>query len=283
MPTLRRGFLRGLTGRRGVVAIVMYHAISELADAYSVHPKVFRQQIKTLADDYSFMRLADLAGPWAESSEKLRVIITFDDAYTDLIDHVLPILEAFSVPATVFVPTGLIGKRNEWDLGDDAAVARTILTAEQIKALAATGLIEFGAHTIDHCSMSSLSRQRMREEALGSKLALESLLGTPVFSFAYPYGQLDDFGFETTDVLRESGYRLAVTTHWGTVGRAANLLTLPRVWFRNGDSASDVRAKVEGFDNWITTKERLGYLSREAGRGMGLLAPVGRVKNRGKN
>lgn len=85
------------------------------------------------------------------------------------------------------------------------------LTWDEIRALAAQG-VEFGAHTRTHPILSRLpDRDRMREEIAGSKARLEQELGSPVLHFCYPNGMPDDFNDDVVAVVRESGFKTAVT------------------------------------------------------------------------
>src|SRR5215813_11051077 len=43
------------------------------------------------------------------------VLVTFDDAYADLVEHVFPVLKHHGFKATVFVVTGHIGGESSWD------------------------------------------------------------------------------------------------------------------------------------------------------------------------
>jgi peptidoglycan/xylan/chitin deacetylase (PgdA/CDA1 family) len=46
---------------------------------------------------------------------RCRIAVTFDDGYADNLIAGKPLLERFETPATVFVATGLLGKRAWWD------------------------------------------------------------------------------------------------------------------------------------------------------------------------
>lgn len=89
------------------------------------------------------------------------------------------------------------------------------LTWDEIRALAKEGL-EFGAHTRTHPILSRLpNRERVREEIAGSKARLEQELGMPVLHFCYPNGRPDDYNGDVVDVVRECGFRTAVTSTRG--------------------------------------------------------------------
>ncbi len=65
------------------------------------------------------------------------------------------------------------------------------MTAEQIRYWDGEG-IEFGAHSRTHAHLSKLSAAELSAEVVGSKDDLSALLGHPVVSFAYPYGDYND-------------------------------------------------------------------------------------------
>ncbi len=121
---------------------------------------------------------------------KKPIMITFDDAYSDIAEYALPILRRYGFEAAVFVVTGRLGGTNTWDEAQGCGTLR-LMTAEQIRYWAGQG-IEFGAHSRTHPDLTKLSRPELEAEIDGSKNDLATLLGQPVVSFAYPYGQYDD-------------------------------------------------------------------------------------------
>jgi peptidoglycan/xylan/chitin deacetylase (PgdA/CDA1 family) len=62
---------------------------------------------------------------------------------------------------------------------------RSLFPAEVI-TLQAGGIIEVGAHTVNHPLLSQLPQTLQQQEIAASKLELEKLLGREVKSFAYP-------------------------------------------------------------------------------------------------
>ena len=114
------------------------------------------------------------------------VLITFDDGYEDLGEHALPVLRRYGFGGVVYVATKLLGETNEWDEDRGWGTMR-LMTADQIRFWATEG-IEFGAHSRTHADLTSLGSEELTEEVAGSARDLESLLGTRIVSFAYPYG-----------------------------------------------------------------------------------------------
>jgi peptidoglycan/xylan/chitin deacetylase (PgdA/CDA1 family) len=253
------------------VTIIMYHSVSAAVDPYTLSPSTFRRQIECIADAYRIVRLSDVRDG-STTPGKSTVVITFDDAFGDFCEAALPVLEEFSVPCTLFVPTGCIGGWNAWDDGLPGIARKRIMTVRDLRAVCATGLIDLGSHTVDHPRMSRLSRREMHTQALMSKRFLEDTFGVPIDMFSYPYGQRDDFSPLTSQVLAEVGYDVAVTTCWGTRNSAGNLLTLPRVSFAEQDTVPVIRRKIDGYYNWIGIKETLGYAWRSR---FGTLRPGG--------
>lgn len=89
----------------------MYHrvlppgaAIDGLNKGIGVSQDLFEQHIRCIAEKYRFLRLDDLPGHM-RNKEPMGVVITFDDGYRDTLELALPVLEKYSVPATVFVST----------------------------------------------------------------------------------------------------------------------------------------------------------------------------------
>ena len=77
------------------------------------------------------------------------------------------------------------------------------------------GGIRFGSHTVTHPIISRVDGDRARREIAESKSTIEERLGVSVTGFAYPNGGPADFLPETKTLLRESGYRYAVTMSLG--------------------------------------------------------------------
>jgi peptidoglycan/xylan/chitin deacetylase (PgdA/CDA1 family) len=113
-----------------------------------------------------------------------------------------------------------------------AAAARpAMLTPAMIKAMQASGLVEFGAHTINHVRLGAQPEQVAAKEIAASRTAVEALLGHPVLHFAYPYGNASSYGARERALVARSGFRTAVTTRKALLTRADLRMPfeLPRV------------------------------------------------------
>ena len=190
------------------VPILMYHYIrpdpgsdDPVGQGLSVSPELFAEHLAFLADGgYTPITMSDLADIW-DGREQLPpnpIVLTFDDGYRDFYTNAWPLLQQYGFPATVYLITSVIDQPD-------------YLTREMILEMDASGLVDFGSHTIYHPSLPALADADAEEEIVDSKIALEELLGHPVRSFCYPTGAYSDRDVALVDA---AGYALGVTTEW---------------------------------------------------------------------
>lgn len=105
-------------GRPGPL-ILGYHRIAECGwdlQRLCVGPQHFAEQLEELMRVGRPIGLAQFMRKFTSADDLSRnFVITFDDGYKDTYDTAAPILERFGVPATVFIPTGMIGRPFWWD------------------------------------------------------------------------------------------------------------------------------------------------------------------------
>jgi peptidoglycan/xylan/chitin deacetylase (PgdA/CDA1 family) len=162
------------------------------------------------------------------------VMITFDDAYEDLVEHALPVLERKNFPATVFVPTALIGKSIQCNPRNPGATL-PIMTEAQIREWATRG-ISFGAHSRTHVDLTTVPMATARAEIRGSQSDLSEIIGTRVCSFAYPFGKSND---EIEELVDEC-FDIAFTIEEGMNDPATFLAAMKRTMVQHGDTIVDL-------------------------------------------
>lgn len=91
------------------------------------------------------------------------------------------------------------------------------LTWESVGEMHASGLVEFGAHTVSHPNLRMLSEDAARKEIEDSRREIRRRLGAPVEHFAYPYGDRNAAGEREFALCKELGFKTAVTTRHGLV------------------------------------------------------------------
>ena len=104
-----------------------------------------------------------------------------------------------------------------------------MMSSTQLRNLASYSKAEIGGHTVTHPILSLLSESDARREICECKEQLEAAIGRRLRCFAYPNGILGhDFDREHSDLVREAGFDLAVSTNPGGVHRSSNKFLLPR-------------------------------------------------------
>ncbi len=155
------------------------------------------------------------------------VCFTFDDAYLSTMRNAPELLERYGARGTFYAVAGLLGQSSVWD----GQAASRLAAAEDLSQAQARGH-EIGNHSMHHPRMSGLEPSEQRREVLDAHERLLDL-GLDIESFCYPYGSYDD---ATLEVMREAGYRAAVTLKKGPVTGNDDLLELPRIVIGYGDA-----------------------------------------------
>jgi peptidoglycan/xylan/chitin deacetylase (PgdA/CDA1 family) len=121
----------------------------------------------------------------------------------------------------------LLDQMLQW-VGTQSLIRSThsLLRPEEISLLAQGDMIEVGAHSATHVSLPSHSLSYQRDEINGSKRYLEELLGNPLTSFSYPYG---DYTPETMALVKDAGFSCACSSHAGGVLLNSDHFQLPRL------------------------------------------------------
>jgi peptidoglycan/xylan/chitin deacetylase (PgdA/CDA1 family) len=127
------------------------------------------------------------------------------------------------------------------DCADDRA-----MKSFELNELTREGLVDIGAHTVNHPTLSALSVDAQYAEIAGSRQRLEAIIGRPVLAFAYPYGMVQDFSDETVKIVETAGFEAACTVTPGVVSSACNPFRLPRYWVGNWD-AETFRRNLDWF------------------------------------
>ena len=134
------------------LSILTYHSLDSSGSVVSTEPGTFADQMSYLAD-HGFRGITlkraldhrDEFGQWPSQS----VVITFDDGFANFYDDAYPILERYRFSATVFIVTGHMGGRNNWETPPQGLGTLPILSWQQAEELSNFG-IELGSHTRTH-------------------------------------------------------------------------------------------------------------------------------------
>jgi peptidoglycan/xylan/chitin deacetylase (PgdA/CDA1 family) len=162
--------LRGLRARRSL--LLAYHGVALSDPGQDPHnlrvpPSRFRAHIELLLRaGFEMVTVAGLAERAAGGRPPPGLAaLSFDDGMDDNHSVLLPILEEYRIPATVYVTTGLIGQSNPWLAPESGA---RMMTEHELRDLAAAG-IELGAHTVTHPDLSLLGYDECLREPAGAR------------------------------------------------------------------------------------------------------------------
>jgi len=227
--------------------ILAYHAIADLGDdprlgEYGVPPRLFEEQLDALiGSGWRFVGLdavlAALAGE--EELPRRALLLTFDDAYADLLEVACPIMAERGLPGIVFVVAGKLGGTNEWD-NRHRATTLDLLDADGLRAVEADG-IEVGSHTVSHRPLTEVPEAELGEEIAGAAALLEQAGLPRPRTFSYPYGEWSP---EIAAVARDAGYAASFTIEPGIVRGGADPHTLPRIEVHASDTPRRLRRKL---------------------------------------
>ena len=208
------------------VPILMYHQIrptrssfSLLDRRFSVTPESLDAQLKALlAAGYETITPQDLTAALTEQDgpshlPKKPVLLTFDDGYRNQYQYAFPILKRLGAKATFFI----ISQGYRW---------RGYMTNDMIKEVDKSGLITIASHTQHHAMLPHYGTAAREREIGDSKKELETLLGHPVTSFAYPYG---GWNVEISREVERAGYQLGFGVRLGSLHTPSSKFQLRRM------------------------------------------------------
>jgi len=232
------------------VAVLGWHRIDTAGGSLAVEPARFERQLAILdarRDAVPVVSIDQAAVALAEPAGYARaVVLTFDDAWADNHANALGPLTGRGLPATLYVPSRLLGRPG-------------YMSRSQMLEMAAAG-ITIGAHTRTHADLRACGPDELRSEVSGSKDDLEELTGRPVTSFAYPAGLLNE---QVVRAVGAAGFTSAVTTRHAWWRPATDPLRIPRGFAEDFSEATFAAAAKGG----LNILGPLGAIRQHAGGG----------------
>ncbi|WP_378953531.1 polysaccharide deacetylase family protein [Pelosinus sp. sgz500959] len=215
------------------IPILLYHRVGSEPDDLTISVKHFEQDMELLSyGGYNALSLEQVKQHLQGNSSSLPskpIVITFDDGYLDNYINAFPILQKYSMVASFYIITGMVGNNDR-------------LTIPQIREMQAVGM-DFGSHTITHRSLGELVPKDVATELNQSKSDLEQIIGKSVDFISYPCGS---YKSETLQIAREAGYLGGFSVQSG-FAEFSNPLTIRRIpIFHHDRSIAYVMAK-KGF------------------------------------
>jgi len=240
----------------------MYHRVADTGifdlslDDWSITPIRLGNQFRWLSENADCVPLADVLQRCGSGNRTKPVVaLTFDDGFACFRQEVLPLLERYRIPATLFVVTRYVGSVDPYPFdrwgqknrSRTPSIAWRPITWAEIDECLNSSLVSVGSHSHNHFNALDSSDEQLAEEAGISRELLMSHLGQNHASlYAYPYGssRLGQVRTAYIEAVRNAGYRLAVTTDLGLARPATPPLQIPRVEVHAYDSPRILKAKV---------------------------------------
>jgi peptidoglycan/xylan/chitin deacetylase (PgdA/CDA1 family) len=198
--------------------VLMYHRVGTATNdwerKYCVAPRQFAAQMRLLrAKGYRACGIEDFVA-WLGGQGPLpqgAFVLTFDDGFLGVYEHARPVLAELGWPATVFLVSQLLGKRDVWTETENPGQTQPLLARHHIEQMAREGF-SFHSHTRRHADLPTLDDGGLVDELAGARADLQDLLGHSVPYIAYPYGRYDD---RVRNATIAAGYTAAFTVQPG--------------------------------------------------------------------
>jgi len=191
-----------LAGRKppGRCVVLYYHAVSVR------HKSRFERQMNDLlrfAEPTTAARVSPL------KPGKRYAVVTFDDAYRNILTNALPYLKTRQIPTTVFAVSNILGASlPSCDKSTTTIEEGRIMQREALQDLIRDG-VTIGSHSLSHPHLTKIRLEDAAHELSESRRVLEEMLKRPVELFCFPYGACSE---ELFRLCREAGYIRVFTT-----------------------------------------------------------------------
>ncbi len=187
-------------------------------------------------------------------------VITFDDGYANFLHQVLPVLQRYRLPATLFLATAHLDSQepfpfDDWTSARHADVPRESwepLSTKQCHLLLESGLVELGAHTHTHQDFRGRP-EAFRADLIQCVAELRNRFNIESPTFAFPFGS-PKLGFASEGLVANT-YPAGVTCALTTESKVVLPTDDPFHWGRftaaNGDTPATLAARLNGWNNLL--------------------------------
>ena len=210
------------------VPILLFHhiAVSPIGSRYYVPPDKFDSELKLLHDwGYTTITTTMLIQAIVKGASlpPRPILLTFDDGNEDNYINAFPIMQKYGFTGVLYIVVQYTDTPN-------------YLTTDQIREMAAAGW-EVGSHSETHRDLLG-DPEALRYEIVQSRKDLQSMLGLPILTFAYPFGSEDS---AADDYVHFAGYIAAMgASGYSWDQGKGNLFVLQRCEIKGSDDAKSI-------------------------------------------
>lgn len=219
--------------KKNTISVLMYHFfydknnIEDKIDHNYIEKKLFYKQMKYLADHHYNTITPDELEKYLDGKEKIpdkTIMITIDDGAISMYKYAFPILKRFNLKASCALITSTITPDNDmaWHF-----------TQKMCDEMLKSDLITFYSHShnMHYQSEDNIAIFLTQDEKKSKQDLLTSLnFVNNKTLFCYPYGH---YNLKTEKILKDVGFRMAVTTEIGKVDENTNKFRIPRIRIGN--------------------------------------------------
>jgi len=224
------------------MTILCYHSVQpDWTSPLAVDPALFAKHCSWLARRRRVVPLEEAVDRLDADCRLPRgvVSLSFDDGFSAVYHHALPLLERYRLPATVFLVAATLtsaGQPVDW-VETPGSEPLTTLTRDQVLEMQDSG-VSFQSHSWAHRDLSQLTFAECVTDLSESRDFLSEMLGRPVLLLAYPRGR---HSAQVREAALRAGYRHA----FGLPEQAEDpsLFSIPRVGVYHGNSTTTLRVK----------------------------------------
>jgi peptidoglycan/xylan/chitin deacetylase (PgdA/CDA1 family) len=179
--------------------------------------EAFEKKMHWLIERFRLVSLNDIEQRSRLDFHRLNLALTFDDAFKEHATFVAPLLEKMRIPATFFIPSGVIGLQGDAakkfsSNGLRRSKSFEFMDEKELKNISQSSLFEIGSHTTDHADLGIISdEEKLRYEIVHDKTTLERMTGKPVQRLAFPFGGYSNVSPEALNVIQLGGFRSSFT------------------------------------------------------------------------
>lgn len=216
-----------------------------------------------------------------KTKEKV-IYLSFDDGWKSNLD-LIPIIEKYNVPITIFVSVNPISEGNYWweyalkqcnysqmneikklpyldfcnkitELKATIKLDRSSITEQELKQMSKHPLISIQSHTMSHPILINCPDDKLKYELEQSKNYFETTIDKPIYAFSYPNG---DFGKREIEAVKDAGYTIAFTTKsdYINIGNI-DLFRVPRMAINTNGGYYENLSKIIGAWQRVIKKQK---------------------------